>query len=81
MAKDLKTMTVRDLKNLLDDYDDDMPVVMSAPSGDYWGSVLALPIDSQETQEGGIRYSEYHRRWKLAGENDDADDTVALILG
>ena len=60
--------TVGQMKALLEDMDVDMPLVFKFPSGDYWRTNLARPVDQVDV--GVIEYSEYHQSAKIV---EDAD--------
>jgi hypothetical protein len=47
MARQLKTITVGELKDLLDGYDEDTPVIFSADYGDYHHTPQALPLKGE----------------------------------
>ena len=42
--KNLRTLTVGQLKELLEDYDDDLQVIFTADYGDYHHTAQALPL-------------------------------------
>lgn len=69
-------MTVRDLKILLEEYDDDLPVKFSYNYGDYWGTIVAKEIGTIE--EGMTIPSSYHNMDKVVDESDDAEDCILL---
>lgn len=71
------TLTVGDLKNMLSDYDDDLPVYFQYNYGDYWRTQVAGEIN--DIYESQVEYSGYHRMETVVDEPSD-DTTPALIL-
>ncbi|GAA5533852.1 hypothetical protein [Deinococcus aluminii] len=55
---ELRTLTVRELKEHLGRFDDDLPVCLAVPARDYWGTTLAHPAQVMSQRQVG--YSEYH---------------------
>lgn len=81
--KNPKTMTVGELKAILNEYPNDLPVMMEYPSGDYWKTQIAKELNDAEELE--VEYSEYHQKFKLGNqeeEDQDQDEPLyrALIL-
>ncbi len=86
----MSTYTVKELIEVLKQYPDELPVVFSYPSGDYWHTELAGQV--QAVDEGQVAHSEYHRKLQVIDceecqengkENcspDHAKSTTALIL-
>lgn len=73
------TLTVGQLRAMLEGHLDDTPVLMAAPSGDAWGTTLALPInDAEETL---VEWSLYHDTYSVPEQDDDDDREWALVLG
>ena len=64
-------MTVKELKDLLSEYSDDLDVHFAFPSGDYWKTTLARPITSGELLP--VQWSEYHREFSLPRNLDEID--------
>ena len=52
-------MTVRELINKLEDFEDDVEVHFTYNYGDYWHTTVAPPV--REVDFGEVRHSEYHR--------------------
>ena len=71
-------MTKGELVELLEYFDDDMPVVFAFGSGDYWSTVVAETIG--EVEELEVTYSEYHHKLKLVEDMDDGDSELVLVL-
>lgn len=75
--------TVADLKAMLEDFDDDTPVLVHYPSGDHWRTEIAAPAMSVD--EDQVKYTAYHRTAQVVSyDSDDYDDdevsqTVVLI--
>jgi hypothetical protein len=79
---ELRTMTVGELKALLAEYPDELPVCFSYPSGDHWRTVLAGTIESAE--EAHVKYTAYHEEYKVVypedGKEEDEGATAVLLL-
>jgi hypothetical protein len=72
-------MTVAELKDLLDDYSDDLPVFLAYNYGDYWRTTVAAPVKSGETAD--VSWSDYHRMPKVTDDDESITDGVhALVL-
>lgn len=71
------TLTVGDLKNMLNGYDDNMPVYFQYNYGDHWRTQVAGEINDVYVSQ--VEYSEYHQMEKVADEPSD-DTTPALLL-
>lgn len=69
-------MTVNELRELLEDFPGDMPVVFAHPSHDYWRRELAGPVTNAEF--GNVKWSEYHDQWATIDESDRDDDDIPL---
>jgi hypothetical protein len=52
-------MTVKQLREQLERFDDDAVVVTTYTASDYWRSPLAQPVSS--VSESEVFYTEYHR--------------------
>lgn len=70
-------MKVKELIEHLQHCDDEMEVMVSFPSGDYWSRTLARPV---KTLEGAnVKLSEYHGCLKVLDYLDlDCQDVVLL---
>lgn len=80
LKRDIDTaMTVGQLKEYLEDFDDNLPIYYQYPSGDYWHSVLASSIQGVEMAK--VEWSEYHRAPALVDKDDDEqEDTVSVVM-
>ena len=67
-------MTVAELKNELENYDDNMEVMYSYDYGDVNRTHVACEI--RFIYESPVEYSEYHRLYKIA---DESEKEVILI--
>lgn len=73
-------LTVQELKELLEDYPEKMPVVFGYNFGDYWHTNVLAQVKSLET--GRAEYSDYHQMLKevdhiqgtLNEEEEDQDE-------
>lgn len=75
-------MKVKELIEHLQHCDDEMEVMVSFPSGDYWHRTLARPV---KTVEGAnVKQSEYHGCLKVLdfydGDFDDGDSQEVVLL-
>lgn len=78
------TMTVGDLKDILEQFDDNLPVVLERNSGDYWNTPVVECIEdggSCGPMEHELAWSEYHRQLgpHVPSEYDEEDDTVETV--
>ena len=64
-------MKVKDLMDILGEYDPEMEVHTSYNYGDHWRTQVAPSVG--EVFEGLVVYSEYHRMPKLV-EDDEGDE-------
>ena len=73
-------MTVRDLIEHLEQFDDNQEVQIGYPSGDYWNTVVCSSIT--EVEERTVEYSDYHRKNKISDDSyeDDEDYTNVVVL-
>jgi hypothetical protein len=75
-------LTVGELIELLQQFDADMPVVVSAQSGDHWRRIIASDINDNMVDGGYIVWSDYHDTWKVVEDPDNDDEaTEAVIIG
>jgi hypothetical protein len=81
MATRLKTITVAELKDLLEDYPDDMPVVFTADYGDRSHTEQALPVKG-ELDTVTITQTAYSTSGWAVGEpeTDDDDQSTYLVI-
>lgn len=70
------SLTVAELKALLDQYPDNAKVYFTYDYGDHWHTTVAKEITSVD--EGAVVHSDYHRMMKV---NDEADENNAILLG
>lgn len=78
MSKKLNAVTVRELRELLAHYDDEMLVVFEYPSHDYWHTTLAGGVRSVD--ECGVKWSDYHGEWKMADDDEFGEEGVETVL-
>ena len=75
-------MKVRELIERLQQENPDDEVHHSYSSGDYWGTVLSSEVDS--VQVGQVRYSEYHRTYKVVEDDrydeEDTEDIKGVVI-
>ena len=91
MTEQLNTMTVGELIESLQGFDENTPVVLSYQYGDYWRSICANTVGRDDIDEGEVEWSGYHETWKLSkddgefedGEYAEDDDKrqVAVVIG
>lgn len=79
MLTKTRTLTVGELRAMLENELDDTPVLIQAPSGDAWGTKLALPI--RDAEEMLVEWSHYHDTYSVPEQDDDDDREWALVLG
>jgi hypothetical protein len=65
-------MTVKELREVLADFDADMEVRFAYNYGDYWNSEVAADITDADI--GQVQYSAYHRSDKVVDPDRDNDD-------
>ena len=75
--KPQNAITVQELRDMLQDFPDDMPVVFAYPSGDYWRTEVANQV--KEVEEGSIEYSNYHQKFQVSEEGGE-ESIKAVIL-
>jgi len=73
-----KTMTVRELRDLLSSFPDDLLVMRTAPSHDYWGTELALGLSDVATRT--VQQDSYHGGFSLPRTDRDEPDDDAFAL-
>lgn len=62
------SLTVGELRSLLDAYNDDVPVVFEYDSNDYWGQKLFSAIEQVRMDDAS--WNDYHGEYAPAGEDD-----------
>lgn len=81
-------MTIKDLKRLLEHFDDEAEVRIEQPSNDYWKRTLAEAPSKVEWAD--IEWSAYHQAYKvteggkvegeMCDEDDDQPATKQVVL-
>lgn len=69
-------MTVSELIEQLSYMNKDAEVHFSYGSGDYWRTVVSEEVTSAEL--GYVKYSDYHRKFKVVERDDDDEDDGKL---
>ncbi len=73
-------VTVRELREELENFDDDTPVVFAYNYGDIGRTTVCQEVKTLD--EASIEWSEYHRMFKLADDNQEnptSDLNVVVI--
>ena len=65
-------MTVRELIDELESYDENMAVMFSYDSRDYLHSIICT--SPSEVSEAKVEWSDYHNAYKYKGDTDDFYD-------
>jgi len=76
-----ESITVGQLKQMLDNEDDNMEVYFAYPFGDYWSNTVAGSITDVRVEP--VAWSEYHAMYKLITDGKDCSDYIikdVLIL-
>lgn len=76
-----RCMTVGELKEQLDRFDDDTVVLLAYTASDYWRSPIATRVESVETSE--VFYTDYHQCAQEVDRDKDRDedeDTVEVVV-
>ena len=73
-------MTVAELREQLERFDDEDIVLLAYTASDYWRSPIATRIESVE--ESDVFYTAYHQCAQEADKNRDPDDeeTVRVVV-
>ena len=72
-------MKVSELIAKLNHYPQDADIMVEYPSGDYWNTQLARPID--EIGEVRVERSEYHRTFKIIENYDqESEDSKTVYV-
>lgn len=69
-------MTVKQLRNMLKNFDDDKEVYFGYPYNDRRGTTVAAPVENVE--EVTINHSNYHNSMILGGESEEPQEVVLL---
>jgi len=91
MTEQLSTMTVGEMIERLQEFDENTPVVFSYEYGDYWRNICANTAGRDDVDEGEVEWSNYHNSWKLSKDSDEFEDgedaegdderQVAVVIG
>ena len=81
MTSQLRTITVRELRDLLEDEDDNALVIFTTNYGDYHHTSQALPLKG-ETEEGTVAKSAYSNSgFELVQDEDDFEEGECADCG
>lgn len=72
----IKTMTVGELRQYLEEFPDSAKVVFLYPSGDFWRTALAGTINYAEY--ANVEYSEYHKQYQVAKDDEEGEEVLVL---
>jgi hypothetical protein len=72
------TLTVSELREVLAQYDGDMPVLFASKTGDYWGTVIASPGGGCE--ELIVEWNEYHNQYTVGDQKSDESGEFAVVI-
>jgi len=73
------TMTVAELIEQLQNFDDETPVVFAYQYGDYRKTTVCAGIDSVGLED--IEWSDYHRMYREQSEDTDNETEEAVVIG
>jgi hypothetical protein len=65
-------MNVKELRELLEGFDDNTEVLFQYNYGDHWRTQVAAPVDKVE--EGKVIPSPYHNMDRVLDEDDEQED-------
>lgn len=71
-------MTVKELKERLNQFDDNTEVMFSHNYGDFWRTPVALPIE--EIVENEVVFSDYHNSYRIAGESEEKTSKPKTVV-
>ncbi len=73
-------MKVKELIEMLEDYDGEQEVYFAYTSSDYWRTVVAEPV--REAEEAALEPSDYHGQgmMRVVEDNDENRDVYPVIL-
>lgn len=78
-------MNVRELREMLEMFDDEMEVVFARDSKDYWRTTVADSLE--DVVDGVVEHSAYHNQYKLVEDEDgnmpdfpSADQTRVVVI-
>lgn len=81
MPRQPETLTVKQLKDILERFPDDLPVMIKQPTGNYWGHILAGCIKHQSDVDiAQINFSLYHHGWKVEEDKPEEDEETMEVL-
>lgn len=72
--REVRTLSVKELRDALEQLDDDVPVLITHPAHDRWDTQLASPIRTADY--GNVSFSAYHNQSKVV---DTGGTTVVLL--
>ena len=72
--KSPKTLTTGELISLLAQFDENTPVLVSYPYGDYWHNTAADEISESEVELREVCYSNYYRTYVVRKDDEDDED-------
>lgn len=83
MTRQLTSITVAELIAELEQYNPNTKVVFSYNYGDHWNTEIAGTIGPYETEEVKVKWSGYHRKFKVIDEESEdwAEGEDAVCLG
>ena len=75
-----RSMTVGELREQLERFDDDSIVMLAYTASDYWRSPIATRIEDVEESE--VFYTDYHGCAQEVDrdKDDDGEDTVRVVV-
>lgn len=65
------TITVGELKEMLENYPDDTKILVEQATHDYWKTIVVKPIAEAELET--LEYNDYHQSLKVSQPTDDED--------
>jgi hypothetical protein len=71
-------MKVSELKEILEDFDDDTEVYFAYNYGDYWHTTVADKVNEVGMED--LVYSEYHQSMKICEDNDDEKSVKSALV-
>lgn len=79
-------LTVRELREMLAEYEDDMIVRVAQPTGNYWNMVAAAPV--RDLEEGDVKFSTYLNQDEVIrddesnddGDSNEVDETIKQVV-
>ena len=74
----VNTLTVGALREMLENFDDDMPVLLAAKTGDYWGTVTTGAV--RDAEEMIVEWDEYHEKYAIGDLVSDENGEWAVVI-